>query len=49
MLTAKSQFFARNLLNTDNFTMDFYYSWIPTTKFCFPVNLRYKSENLKKI
>ena len=22
MLTAKSQFFARNLLNTDNFTMD---------------------------
>ena len=50
VLTAKSQFFARNLLNTYNFTIcSTYITWISTAKCCFPVNLRYKSENLNKI
>ena len=49
MLTAKSQFFARNLLNTYNCTIDSTYFVISTAKSCFPVNLRYKSENVNKI
>ena len=49
VLTAKSQFFARNLLILTTSKWILPISWISTAQCSFPVNLRWKSEKLNKI